>query len=387
MLNELHGKPLNRTPDISGELQGRLTFPHVCIGSPFAFQQHGESGRYVSELFPHLAGHVDDLAFIHGVKTDNQNHGPSTLHVTTGSQFPGHPSVGSVVSQQLGPRDEGVPPYVVMGYPNSLRGPGFLGSKYTYIYLTDTESGPNGLRRPPNVDDARWRRRVQLLDTLRQGYLARNHGDHRVENYNATITEGFGMTDGDFMQAFTLDHEPDDVRERYGDEFGQRCLLARRLVASGVRFVEVAFNLNFVNGTGWDTHRHGQKDQYKLIQSLDQSVSALIEDLERNNLLETTLVVLATEFGRPAKFDGEGGRGHQSSAFTNVLFGGGLKTGQVVGVTDELSEKPVEDPVSVPDWLATIYSTLGINPAHELFAGQRPVPITDHGKPIAKLFS
>ena len=116
-LRELHGKPLSRIPDISGELQGRLSFPHVTIGSPFEFAQHGQSGRWLSDRFPNLAGQVDDIAFIHGIKTDNQNHGPSTLHVTTGSQFPGSPSVGSWVGYGLGSGNRNMPGYMVIQDP------------------------------------------------------------------------------------------------------------------------------------------------------------------------------------------------------------------------------------------------------------------------------
>ena len=189
-----------------------------------------------------------------------------------------------------------------------------------------------------------------------------------------------------FASVFDLSRESDDVRNRYGDEFGQRCLLARRLIESGVRFVDVSYNLNFVNGTGWDTHGAGQENQHKLIQGLDQSLTALIDDLEKRKLLDETLVIVATEFGRPPEFDGAGGRGHHAGAFSTVFFGGGLKTGQVIGVTDEMGKKPVKRPISLPEWHATIHTALGIDPSKELFAGDRPVPITDHGKPIKEVF-
>jgi uncharacterized protein (DUF1501 family) len=157
-------------------------------------------------------------------------------------------------------------------------------------------------------------------------------------------------------------------------------------VESGVRFVEVAFNLNFINGTGWDTHNDGQLNQHVLIQELDKSLAALIDDLEQRDLLDSTLIAVGTEFGRPPEFDGGGGRGHQGAAFSVPLFGGGLKHGQVIGETDEFSRKVVSQPVSVPDLHGTIYAALGIDPAKELYDGDRPVPITDHGKPIASLF-
>ncbi|MDF1746356.1 MAG: DUF1501 domain-containing protein, partial [Gimesia sp.] len=185
---------------------------------------------------------------------------------------------------------------------------------------------------------------------------------------------------------FQLDNEKSELRTGYGGEFGQRCLLSRRLIQSGVRFIEVSHNLNFVNGTGWDTHNDGQLNQHLLIKELDSALSALVLDLEQNKLLDKTLIVVASEFGRPAKFDSGGGRGHQSKAFSVVLAGGGLQNGKTIGVTDELGQSIVSRPVSVPDLHATIYCALGIDPSEELHSGDRPVPITDMGQPVRELF-
>ena len=189
------------------------------------------------------------------------------------------------------------------------------------------------------------------------------------------------------MKAFNLTTEASSLRQTYGGEFGQRCMLARRLVQRGVRFIEVSFNLNFINGTGWDTHNDGQLNQHILIQQLDQGLTALVSDLEKNRLLDKTLIVVATEFGRPPEFDGGGGRGHQGKAFSIALAGGGLKTGQVVGETDELAKAPVKQPLSVPDVHATIHCALGIDPSKNIFDGPRPVPITDRGEPARQLFA
>ena len=194
------------------------------------------------------------------------------------------------------------------------------------------------------------------------------------------------MAGGEFSKVFALDAEPADLRSSYGGEFGQRCLLARRLVERGVRFVEVLHNLNFINGTGWDTHNEGQLNQHLLIRDLDGALAALVTDLEGKGLLDKTLVVVGTEFGRPIKFDGRGGRGHQSSTFSAVLAGGGLAHRGAWGETDEDAAEVVSNPVSVPDFHATIHHALGIDPHKELFHGDRPVPITDRGAPIAKLF-
>ena len=144
---------------------------------------------------------------------------------------------------------------------------------------------------------------------------------------------------------------------------------------------------NFINGTGWDTHNECQKNQHLLIRDLDQALGALVVDLEKNKLLERTLVVVATEFGRPPEFDNGGGRGHHAKGFSIALAGGGLKCAQTVGVTDELGKKIVDRPISVPDLHATIHCALGINPETALHDDDRPVPITDRGRPILELFS
>jgi hypothetical protein len=297
-----------------------------------------------------------------------------------------YPSVGSIVSHQLGAAEEGVPAYVVMGYPNVTRGPGFLGAKHSYLYLLETDVGPNGLTRPPGVLDERWKRREALAGSLRQRYVEANRGQQGVEDYAAAAEQGFKLAGPQFMSVFDLKNEPADLRQSYGEEFGQRCLLARRLVGAGVRFVEVASNLNFINGTGWDTHNQGQLKQHELIDELDRALSTLILDLEKHKLLDRTLIVVATEFGRPPEFDAGGGRGHHSKAFSCLLAGGGLKTGQVVGATDELGRLPVERPISVPDLHATIHAALGIDPHKELYAGDRPVPITDGGEAVKEVF-
>jgi hypothetical protein len=272
-----------------------------------------------------------------------------------------------------------------MGYPSATRGPGFLGSKAGYVYLTDTNSGPAGLSLPPDVSVDRAARREALLSTVRDEFRERT-ADPAPRDYDSAIEEGFKLQSGDFMKAFDLAKEPDSLRSEYGDEFGQRCLLARRLIQRGVRFLEVGFNMNFVNGAGWDSHNAAQKQLHVLIRGLDTTVSTLITDLKKNSLFDKTLVVIASEFGRPAQFDSGGGRGHHGKSFTVMLAGGGLRTGQCAGTTDELAMNIVAEPCGVPDLFATICAAMGVNPSKNLMDGERPVPITDKGTPIAKLF-
>jgi hypothetical protein len=347
-------------------------------------------GEQVCEHLRRSAPLLDRAVLVRSVHHDViDEHAAAVNRMHTGRPTSGtviYPSIGSIVAHELGGRGESVPAYVVMGYPNVTRGPGFLGARYGYIYLTDTETGPAGLARPPGIGEARQRRREGLIRELREGHLRRHAEDDAIRDYAEASAEAFRLAGPEFMDAFRLDREAGALREAYGSEFGQRCLLARRLVERGVRFIEVAHNLNFINGTGWDTHNQGQLKQHLLIEELDKAFSTLILDLEEKKLLEKTLVVISTEFGRPPQFDGGGGRGHHSKAFTVVLAGGGLRSARVVGLTDELGESIIERPISVPDLFATACTALGIDSAKELHAGDRPVPITDQGRPIAELF-
>ncbi len=350
------------------------------------------AGAQVCEHLKHTAPLLDRCVLVRSVTHDIvSEHGAATNLVHTGRKPSGtllYPSIGSLVTHELGAKSDVMPPYVVMGYPNIARDPGFLGPKYGYVYLTQIETGPNGLVRAPDVDEPRQQRREILLSAWQKEFQAKHPQDKVVQSQGEVSERGFRMAGPEFLNVFDLNRESKSLREAYGSEFGQRCLLARRLVQAGVRFVEVSFNLNFLNGTGWDTHNEGQLKQHLLIQDLDRSFATLLLDLEKNKLLDRTLVVIATEFGRPPEFDSGGGRGHQSVAFSSVLAGGSLRTGRVVGATDELGKKIVEKPVTVPDLHATIHCALGINPHKNLYAdGDRPVPITDRGRPIAELFA
>lgn len=175
------------------------------------------------------------------------------------------------------------------------------------------------------------------------------------------------------------------MRNSYGSEFGQRLLLTRRLFQAGVRFVEVSYSDNFKNGTGWDTHNQGQLNQHLLIQDLDAALATLIADLKAHGMLEKTLILINSEFGRPGGFDSGGGRGHQSKCFTNVIAGGGLRHRGAYGVSNEVSQEIVEKPVGVPDFFATVLAEMGIDPTENLYDGDRPVPMVDRGTVISDL--
>ncbi len=346
-------------------------------------------GVQVCEHLPQLAKLMDRVTAIRTVHHDViDEHAAATNRMHTGRAISGtvtYPSLGSLVVHERGAAYDRAPAYVLIGYPNVTRGPGFLGAKYGYLYLTETGRGPAGLSRPDGISQARQNRREKFLETLRNSKSKIEVAE--LLDYQAAIEQSLQLSGPEFNRVFQLDVEPDELRNRYGGEFGQRCLLSRRLVEHGVRFIEVSHNLNFLNGSGWDVHNSGIVNQHKLIQELDTALSSLLADLEEKALLHKTLIVITTEFGRPPEFDSGGGRGHQGSTFSCVLAGGGLSHRGAWGETDQLAKQVVADPVSVPDLFATIFASLGIDYRKNLYDGDRPVPITDQGQPIAALFS
>jgi len=346
-------------------------------------------GVSVCEHLPKLARWMHQVSAVRSVHHDViDEHAAATNRMHTGRPISGtvmYPSLGSVIANQRGAAQTGVPPYVLIGYPNVTRGPGFLGAKDGYLYLTDNSQGPAGLSAPEGVEPSRMQRRQEWFKKLRT--KSTNPSSADVADYRKAIDESFRWSSPEFSKTFDLNLEPDSLRETYGGEFGQRCLLARRLTERGVRFIEVSHNLNFLNGAGWDVHNEGILQQHALIQELDTAVSTLIADLNTKKQLDRTLIVITTEFGRPPEFDSGGGRGHQATAFTCVLAGGGLRHNGAYGQTDELGKKIISDPVSVPDFFATIHACLGIDYRKNLYDGDRPVPITDMGQPIKQLFN
>ncbi|MCA8987655.1 MAG: DUF1501 domain-containing protein [Planctomycetaceae bacterium] len=360
-------------------------------GSAYRAIDTAVPGVQLCEHLPNMARLMERTTVLRTVHHDEiDEHAAASYRMHIGRPTSGtvvYPSLGSVITHEKPSLNDKVPAYVLMGYPSPGRQPGFLGPEYGFVYLTDTGSGPKGLSRPPRITELRANRRLELLKQIEQKFVA-SHGDEtNAAAYVSATRKGFDLAGPEFMDVFDLEKEPADIRNAYGEEFGQRCLLARRLIERGSRFVEVSFNLTFVNGTGWDTHNEGQLKQHVLIQSLDQAFAALMKDLEQKKLLEKTLIVISTEFGRPATFDGGGGRGHHAKAFSVVTAGGGLQHRGAIGVTDDLAEHHAEGPqLSVPDLFATLYTAMGIDPYRIIYAGDRPVPLTDGGVPLKELF-
>jgi Protein of unknown function (DUF1501) len=348
-------------------------------------------GVEICEHLPLMAQRMQRFTVIRTLNHQFTDHTRAVDFTHTGRVASGtivYPSIGSIAAHELGGFDPKAPAYVVIGEPMQPRGPGFLGGKANYMYITDTEAGPAGLQIPKGLTAAEYDERLTLLRQFSNPYLEARKDARQTQEYVAVAERGFAMMDQKFQSAFTVKEESAALREAYGEEFGQRLLLSRRLVERGIRFVECSFNIKFLNGYGWDTHAFAQKRVHLMIRQLDRAITALVDDLDRRKMFDRTLIVLATEFGRPPEFDGSGGRGHHADAFCGVMFGGGVKGGTVIGATDELGKKPIHSPISIPDFHATIYRALGIPADKNLFTPEgRPVPVTDYGKPIEALYS
>jgi len=359
-------------------------------GSAYPAIDTAVPGVQVSENLPETAKRLDRMTILRGTNHDVIDEHAAAVHfMHTGRPVSGtirYPSIGSLVAHEKGDPDAEIPPYVLEGYPSVSRGAGFLGAAYGYLYLTDTRKGPEGFAPPPGTTHDQRQRRRELLELVREAAREGASPNDPLRDYDAVMERADRLANGRFRKVFDLATEDAGLRERYGGEFGQRCLLARRLVEEGVRFVEVMHNLNFTNGTGWDTHNDGQVKQHLLIRELDQAYAVLLDDLEERGMLDKTIVTIAGEFGRPSAFDSGGGRGHQGSAFSVVLAGGGMNHRGALGATDEASKEVVDRPVSVADYHATIHHALGIDYTKYLYDGDRPVPIVDRGSAIAELF-
>ncbi len=341
-------------------------------------------GVYFSEPLQKTAQVADRLCVVRSMTHGEADHARGTHNMFTGwrpSPAVQYPSIGSIVSHELGSRND-LPPYVcIPSQPNEFAGTGFLGSAYGPFSLgADPASGGfkvRDLNLPGGVDDKRFAERRQMRTVVDAHFSALEKSD-ALDGMDAFYQRAYAMISSDKARAaFDLEKEPAPLRDDYGrNEAGQRMLLARRLVESGVRFVSLTYG-------GWDHHdniRHGVSTQ---MPAFDQAFAALIRDLEGRGMLDSTLVLVTTEFGRTPKINSTGGRDHHPKVFSIIMAGGGIKKGTVHGATDPTGSEPEDDPLTVPDYAATVYHLLGIDWDKTLMAGARPVKIIKDGE-IAK---
>jgi hypothetical protein len=338
-------------------------------------------GVYFSEQLRHTAEVADKICVIRAMTHGEADHGRGTHNMFTGwrpSPAVQYPSIGSIVSHELGPRNN-LPPYVcVPTQPNEYAGTGFLGSAYGPFSLgADPANGGfkvRDLNRPPGVTEARFTERREMRAAVDSHFSALEKSD-ALDGMDAFYQRAYAlMSSGPARAAFDLTQEPNQTRDDYGrNAAGQRMLLARRLVEAGVRFVSLVYG-------GWDHHDNIRAGISNQMPAFDQAFAALIRDLDTRGLLDSTLVLVTTEFGRTPKINQTGGRDHYPKVFSIVMAGGGIKRGCVYGSTDPTGTEPDEHPLEVPDYAATIYRLLGIDFEKTLFAGTRPVKIIKDGE-------
>jgi hypothetical protein len=343
------------------------------VPSPFQFEPHGDSGVVLSELFPKLAEHADDLCVVRSMHTDVPNHEPGLLMMNSGNQQPVRPSMGSWVSYGLGTLNHNLPAFVVLATRRPVVGPqlwsnSFLPGAHQGMAVDTSDMRVDKLvanLRHPTLDRDGQKEQLDLLGALNRLHEQQRQQDPALEAQVRAFETAFQMQTA-ASDAFDISKEPQHVRESYGDSnFGQSCLLAARLAERGVRFVQVYY-LSKDNNQPWDTHQNNDEGHRKLCADSDRATAALLADLKRRGLLEDTLVIWGGEFGRtpyaePAKNAGKGGRDHHHTGFSMLLAGGGIQGGQMYGATDELGMNAVENRVHVHDLHATILYLLGID--------------------------
>ncbi len=371
--------------------------------SPFGWARHGQSGTWVSDLFPNMARHVDKMAFIHSCHTKSNNHSPALFMINTGTTRMGSPCVGSWVTYGLGSVSRDLPAFVVMSDPldrglpkgnASNWGAGFLPSVYQGTWLRPKGEPIDNLKPPAGLNDAAQRAQLDLLASFNRRQLGRLSGSDGADSLAARI-ESFELAyrmQTAAPEAFDIEREPADIRAMYGLEqkhcrhFAAQCLMARRMVERGVRFVQI-YSGGMENQRSWDGHEDIVGNHRGFARETDQPIGALLADLEQRGLLDETLVIWGGEFGRlPISQKGRNpGRDHNPHAFTYWLAGGGVRGGVHHGATDEIGYQAAVDKVSVNDLHATVLHLLGFD--HErltFFHDGRNFRLTDVAGEVVK---
>jgi hypothetical protein len=375
-LEKMDGKELAGFDKATGFFQDQVG---PLMKSPFQWSRHGGSGTWVPEIFPNIAGHVDDIAFLHSCFTETNNHSPALFQINTGMSRMGFPSVGAWVTYGLGTENQNLPGFVVMydtlgrGLPKGYAqnwGAGFLPGIYQGTALKAQGAPIDNLVRGPQMTDAEQRRQLDLLKRLNGEHQQQHPADTelsaRIESFELAYRVQMAAP-----EALDVNKEPEAIRKLYGLDdtrcahFGKQCLVARRMVERGVRFVQI-YSGGEENEKSWDGHTNIAANHRQFAGETDVPIAGLLADLKQRGLLEETLVIWGGEFGRLPLVQrtpngGQSGRDHNPHAFTTWMAGGGVKGGVHHGQTDEIGHKAAVDRVSVNDLHATILHLLGID--------------------------
>ncbi len=357
--------------------------PKSPSGGPFRAIRTAAPGVELAEHLPRTAAIADRLAFLRSLTSNEGNHLRARYFVQTGYKPQGalrHPAFGSVVAELLGDPAAALPAFVAVRGPSA--GAGFLGPAYAPFHIGDPGLPVRNLAPAEGVDAARFERRLELLEAVEAPFAARHDRRPVVGGIRDVRRSAVALMRSPQAKVFDLSSEPQALRDAYGwNDFGQGCLLARRLVEEGVRCVEVT-------QSGWDTHQDNFTKSRQLLSVFDPAFATLVSDLGSRDLLRSTIVVAMGEFGRTPKINTLDGRDHHPRAFSAVLAGSGLRKGVVVGATDEIGSEIVADPATVPDLIATLCARLDIDAGFEHRTPQgRPIKVVDNGRPIRGLLA
>ena len=357
--------------------------PGAPTNGPFEAIETRISGVKFSQHLPRLAGMADQLAVIRTLTSKEGDHDRAFNYLHTG-YLPNpaftYPGMGSTVAKERPPQDETAPAFITHG--NTV-GPAFLGPEMGAFKVDNLDQPAAFLDLPEEVTEQRLGRRLEVLERFNKQFGVRL-GTAEVTQFTRLTSKANQLRKSQALRPFDVEQEPEMLRQQYGFQIGdgswaKAALMARRFVEHGVRFVELSFS-------GWDTHNDNFNQVQEMSTRLDAALAGLIQDLFQRGLLEKTLVACFGEFGRTPKINGDTGRDHHSEAFSAVLAGGGLKHGLVVGESDAEGEKVKSRPVTIPEFHATFFSALGLDPlkAHNTPDG-RLVRLTDNGKPVMEL--
>lgn len=372
-LAKLHGKTLEG----KGENLGFFGQPGKVMQSPYEFRRHGQSGAWVSSLLPHIASCVDEVCFIHSMFARSNNHTPATFQMNSGFTMNGFPSMGAWLSYGLGTENENLPAFVVLPDPRGLMAggsinwtSGFLPANHQGVaFRTNSRVPIVDLHTPTGVSPSAREADMHLLEQMNREFAETRPGDNafaaRLRSYELAARMQTSIP-----EATNLENEPGPVKKLYGLDndsnrgFARNCLMARRLLERGVRFVQVFNGGSFGSPRiNWDGHENLRENHDHQAATMDQPVAALIKDLKQRGMLEDTLLIWNTEFGRSPATQGlaSPGRDHHPTAFTCFLAGAGVKKGYRHGATDEVGYFVTENKVTIPDFHATILHLLGLD--------------------------
>jgi len=346
-------------------------------------------GEVFSQYLPHSASVSDKITVIRSMTHSETAHERGVNNMMTGykpSPALQYPSFGAVMSHELGVRNN-LPPYIsVPQVANEFAGTGYLSSSYSSFSLGSNPESPNfrvrDLRLPDNISLQRFDQRKKMLEIVNDKFGSEQSSD-KLTSLDTFYENAFDlMSSTEAIEAFDLNKEDEQTKERYGkNAAGMRMLLSRRLVEAGTRFVTMTYG-------GWDHHDGIARQMERNLPQFDRAFGALINDLDDRGMLDSTLVIVGTEFGRTPKINPTSGRDHWPKVYSTVMAGGGIKRGLFYGKSDATGSEPADNPVEVHHWAATIYDLLGIDYNKALMApGDRPVKIVDGGKPINEIMS